>query len=164
VAGALTGWPRMNLKIGETIVAAKGEIITEKHQASRVSHRLAENGEIQPLMRERNASQPKTKAMTAGTHTTAATANQKVRERDPVAREPPVAGYFAGNSRKTMKIGNVRFVLTQFPDVQHEVHPERISAQRKEEALAKTQQAGVAPKQIYAERQHRETKVFANRR
>ncbi len=85
----------------------------------------------------------------------------EVLERNPVAREPAGGGILCRKFQEDHEIGNVRFVLTQFPDVQHEVHPERVSAQRKEEALAKTQQAGVAPKQIYAERQHRETKVFA---
>ena len=41
------------------------------------------------------------------------------------------------------------------------MHPQGVTAQRKEKALAEAEQAGVTPKQIHSEREHGVAKIFA---
>ena len=59
------------------------------------------------------------------------------------------------------EVGQVAVILAEAADHEHEVHPQRVAAEREEEALAKTEQAGVAPEQVDAQGEHGVGEVFA---
>ena len=49
-------------------------------------------------------------------------------------------------------------------DLAHQVHAHAVPAEREERAVPEAQNAGIAPHQIEAQRQHREAQVFAEQR
>src|SRR2546430_9818048 len=68
-----------------------------------------------PLMRDRNARNPKTNATKPGTTTVAVSAKLKLRKGIQCGGRPAVAGKREGKSRKTMKSGKSLLYCPNFP-------------------------------------------------
>ena len=65
------------LEIGEAVVAAEAGVVAEEQQHEGKGERLGDDGKYTPLMRERKAKKPNTKASRPGTSTTSSAAYQK---------------------------------------------------------------------------------------
>ena len=98
-----------------------------------------------PLMRERKAKKPNTKASRPGTSTTSAICATKE------SRERPVPGELLP-VEEHHEVGQVSLVLAVAADLAHQVHAHRVAAEREEDAVAEREDAGVAPDQVHRQR------------
>ena len=110
-----------------------------------------------PLMRERNAKKPKTKASIPGTSTTSSAAVPEM------LRERPVPG-IGLPVEEHHEVGQVALVLALAADHAHEVHAEGVAAEREEHAVPEAQDPGVAPDQIHRQRHHAVAHDLADQR
>src|SRR5437879_222872 len=58
-------------------------------------------------------------------------------------------------------VWQVAVILAEFPNLQPQMHPKGITAQREEETLAEAEQTRVTPEHVNADGKHRIREVFA---
>ena len=60
------------------------------------------------------------------------------------------------------EVRQLRFVVTVEPDLAHQVHAHRVTAERKKQAVTEAQNTGVAPDQVHRQRADRVAHNLAN--
>ena len=105
-------------------------------------------------MRERKARYPKTSATIPGTRTTAASRKPEAVKGHPMRGKLVVA-------EKDHEVREITLVLSELPNLKHEIHAKGIASERKEKALPEAKQPGKPPQDIHANRQNRISEVLA---
>src|SRR6185503_16532810 len=149
------------LEVSEAVVATESEVVAEEHQGRCVGERLAENRKIDALDARAECQPPENEGDDGRHEDDHRSSEAETLERNPVRRQAARFGEAFVEFEEDHEVGQVALVLAELPDLQHEIHAESVSAEREEQALTETEQAGVTPKQVHAQCQHGVAEIFA---
>src|SRR5579862_9418056 len=146
------------LEVRQPVVAAEPEIIAKKSELKRIGERLGDDRQIDAGDAASKSKPAEHEGKYAGNQYHHESRIGKVLEAVPVDRQlfPVQEHHEVGKDR----IG----VDAARADLAHQIHAHGVSAQRKEGAMTKRENAAIAPDKIDRERQNRVAGVFAEER